>query len=181
MVQQTAAKIASLNVEDFTREVRTARASIQILIDRREAIKQEIATMNVLNKPDRMAKAADLIERLDASVRVYKDFKAQVNAIQKDFEGFQKALTDAVFKEMTGEEYQASNGWSFKKKLNPPAVGVKNESQVEKKWRKKPLPHPPWSKWPLDKAKIAKALKSGKEVVGCFLTRSTKLLIEKKL
>jgi hypothetical protein len=119
---------------------------------------------------------ACFVRNLEASAAAIKDAEAQMAARRKALENRAARVKDYLLASMMVAGVQKVECPLFKLSVreNPPAVEIYEPGLIPAEFMKQPEPPPPPSP---DKTAIREAMKAGREVPGCKLTRGTRLEI----
>jgi hypothetical protein len=119
---------------------------------------------------------AAVARNLEAAAASIKEAEAAMAARRKAIENRANRLRDYLKRNMeaSGISKIDSPYFSIAIRQNPPAVVIDAASQIPEEFMRIPEPPPPAP----DKKAIAEAIKSGREVAGCHLERSTRVEIK---
>lgn len=125
---------------------------------------------------EKATNTAMLIRNLEASANAIKDAEAQMAARRKALENRAARIKDYVLANMMIAGIQKIECPYFKLAVreNPAAVEVFEPGLIPAEFMRQPEPPPP----AVDKKAIGEALKAGKEVPGCKLTKGVRLEIK---
>jgi hypothetical protein len=119
---------------------------------------------------------AAFIRNLESSANAIREAEAHMAARRKAIENRAARVKDYLLANMMVAGVQKIESPYFKLAVreNPPAVEIFEPGLIPAQYMKQPEPPPPSP----DKAAIKEAIKAGKEVPGCVLTRGVRLDIK---
>jgi hypothetical protein len=118
---------------------------------------------------------AMFVRNLEAGAAAIKDAEAQMAARRKAIENRAARIKDYLLANMMVAGVQKIECPLFKLSVreNPPAVEIYEPGLIPAEFMRQPEPPPP----AIDKTAIKEAIKAGREVAGCKLTRGVRLEI----
>ena len=146
-----------------------------------ESVEQKVESIREMDHTtDRFDEMASLILSIKEGMAIAKEAKDNAARIQKRFVQLQELLQNAFRDEIEVGDKITTEEFVIARKKTAPSVQVEDMKVVAKKYRREPLPVPPWEEWDIDKNAAKAALKNGVNVKGLSLVEGSRIEVKRR-